>query len=226
MTTRLYYYPICPMCRMVRVALEECKIEYSLIQVKFWIKDEMFRNISPTFTIPVLERINNKQKITIVGSGAILNYINTNNKNNVNLLGDNLKKKTDILSVMDISNNIYRDSVYPILNNRVFNVFKRYVNYSKDLKQERNDMLEYLDYIDLLTEKNERITGNEMTMADIAIASQISSLDYLNEIKWDSFPNVKQWYSAIKSRPSFQSTVLKDIIPGISPSQHYKNLDF
>jgi glutathione S-transferase len=42
---------------------------------------------------------------------------------------------------------------------------------------------------------------------------------------WEKFPEIKHWYSRIKSRPSFRS-ILADKIIGIPPRGNYALLDF
>ena len=69
------------------------------------------------------------------------------------------------------------------------------------------------------------IVSEHLTCADIVVASHISTIDYFAEINWDKFPLIKEWYSIIKSRPSFR-TILQDNIAGFTPQKDYANLDF
>ncbi|MBC8051316.1 MAG: glutathione S-transferase family protein, partial [Chitinophagales bacterium] len=47
----------------------------------------------------------------------------------------------------------------------------------------------------------------------------------LGEAPWEDFPQAKEWYARIKSRPSFRS-LLADRVPGLPPQPVYANLDF
>ena len=62
-------------------------------------------------------------------------------------------------------------------------------------------------------------------LLSVPIASAISSLDYLSEVNWVNYEKVKNWYAAIKSRPSFKE-ILEESIYNIAPAAHYKDLDF
>jgi glutathione S-transferase len=69
------------------------------------------------------------------------------------------------------------------------------------------------------------LAGDNFSLADISAAAQISCVDYTGSIKWDNYPEVKDWYVRIKSRPSFRD-ILADRIPSIVPPSHYQELDF
>ena len=50
-------------------------------------------------------------------------------------------------------------------------------------------------------------------------------LDYLGDVPWDEDETAKDWYARVKSRPAFRA-LLSDRVPGITPANHYANLDF
>ena len=74
-------------------------------------------------------------------------------------------------------------------------------------------------------EVEKKIEHLKIELADLTAASHISCLDYLGDIPWEKFPEIKLWYSRIKSRPSFRS-ILTDKIVGIPPRGNYALLDF
>ncbi|TIT58144.1 MAG: glutathione S-transferase family protein, partial [Mesorhizobium sp.] len=53
----------------------------------------------------------------------------------------------------------------------------------------------------------------------------LSVLDYLGEIDWREHPAAREWYTRVKSRPSFRP-LLTDRVRGLSPVSHYADLDF
>ena len=57
------------------------------------------------------------------------------------------------------------------------------------------------------------------------VAGTISVLDYLGEIDWKDWPQGKDWYQRMKSRPSFRP-LLADRVRGVTPASHYADLDF
>jgi glutathione S-transferase len=95
---------------------------------------------------------------------------------------------------------------------------------TKQLHNARTRLITFFSELDKwLTERH--YLSNKLSYSDILLASIASYLDYLNEIKWEDYQHLAEWYSRIKSRPSFKS-VLDDIIPGLKPPSHYKLIDF
>ena len=66
-------------------------------------------------------------------------------------------------------------------------------------------MNNHLKYMEYLLERRFWLVTNKIELADLTAASHISCLDYLGDIPWEKFPEIKLWYSRIKSRPSFRS---------------------
>jgi len=77
----------------------------------------------------------------------------------------------------------------------------------------------------LLLEQRDWLAGKSFSLADIAGAANMSCLDFLGEIKWRDWPELKRWYQTVKSRPSVQA-LLQDRVAGLRPPRHYTDLDF
>jgi glutathione S-transferase len=96
---------------------------------------------------------------------------------------------------------------------------------SKAVRAGHANIHSHLDYIGYLTERRTWLAGDDFSLADIAAAAHLSSIDYLGDVPWAEHEEAKDWYARIKSRPSFRS-ILEDNIPGAPPQKHYANLDF
>ena len=83
----------------------------------------------------------------------------------------------------------------------------------------------HLDYISYLMEDRRWLAGEAMSLADITAAAHLSCLDYIGDVPWSQFPQAKEWYVRLKSRPSFRA-LLADHVPGMPPPRVYANLDF
>ncbi|MGE4561846.1 MAG: glutathione S-transferase family protein, partial [Rhodospirillales bacterium] len=83
----------------------------------------------------------------------------------------------------------------------------------------------HLDYIAYLIDRRKWLAGDYLSLADLAAAAHLSAVDYIGDVPWKDHEGAKNWYSRVKSRPSFR-TLLEDNIPGAPPSKHYRNLDF
>ena len=94
-----------------------------------------------------------------------------------------------------------------------------------NIRLAKNNLNNHLKYIEYLLERRFWLVNNKIELADLTAAAHISCIDYLGDMPWEKFPEIKHWYSRIKSRPSFRS-ILTDKIIGIPPRGNYALLDF
>ena len=83
----------------------------------------------------------------------------------------------------------------------------------------------HLEYFNNLLGQRTWFAGAYFSLADIVLASHLSCLDYLGEIKWGQWPDLCTWYQKIKSRLSFRD-ILADRLAILKPAPHYSDLDF
>ena len=83
----------------------------------------------------------------------------------------------------------------------------------------------HLEYICYLLSQRDWLAGQELSLADITAAAHLSCLDYTGDIVWREWPDAREWYAKLKSRPSFRS-LLSDHLAGLRPASHYTDLDF
>jgi glutathione S-transferase len=69
------------------------------------------------------------------------------------------------------------------------------------------------------------LASRDVSLADLAMAAHLSALDYYGEVPWTEYPPIMEWYTRMKSRPSFRP-LLADRVPGQPPVAHYAELDF
>jgi glutathione S-transferase len=93
------------------------------------------------------------------------------------------------------------------------------------IRQGREALKSALKAIGDATERNGNLSARDCCIADLAVAAQLSCLDYFGEVPWTDFPLTAEWYTRIKSRPSFR-TLLADRVPGQPPTASYAELDF
>ncbi len=93
------------------------------------------------------------------------------------------------------------------------------------IRQGREALRTALGLIGAAAEAGGNLASRECTIADLAVAAPLSSLDYFGEVPWTEYPQALEWYVRIKSRPSFR-TLLADRVPGQPPTASYAELDF
>ena len=83
----------------------------------------------------------------------------------------------------------------------------------------------YFKQLEGLIDQSTWIAGPTLTVADLALAAQLSLLDYLGLVTWTQYPSLADYYRKMKSRPSMR-TLLEDRWEGHVPSGTYADLDF
>jgi glutathione S-transferase len=219
----LYHYPLCPLSRQIRFLLLEKKIEFESVIENYWQKSNSFPEVSPASGIPILST----ESGAISDANAIYEYIEESHKDERNLLGNDYIARANSRRIATCFNG----SFFHLVSKPV--IMQRIVSFTNNsaapnsavIRQTREDVKYFIDYIAYLLKKNQYLSGRELSMADIVAASHLSVLDYFGDVPWEFNIHTKEWYSIIKSRPSFKS-FLKDRISGFPPAKHYDVLDF
>jgi glutathione S-transferase len=96
---------------------------------------------------------------------------------------------------------------------------------SAAIRAARANIRQHMKYTNWLAGTRNWLAGTRITYADLAAAATLSVLDYLGEIDWREHAAARDWYTRVKSRPSFRP-LLADRVRGLSPVSHYADLDF
>lgn len=216
----LYHYPLCPLSRKVRLLLYEKRILFNEKIISF-DKNSILANDFMD-TIPVLSN----DGMFLSNAMAISEYIEEKFKDS-NFIGISLKTRANVRKIsLWVDNVFYKDAVLPLIIEKIFKpINEQTTPSSKNIRVALEWLIYYAKQIEKMILQNTRLACEDFTLADITLASHISSLDYMNDFPWDKMPVIKNWYSVIKSRPSFRN-ILNDRIPYMQPPIHYARLDF
>ena len=220
---KLYYIPLNFYCRAARLILLEKKISFEIINEPYWKRREDFLKINPAGDLPVIV---DDENTNIIGYELLVEYLDEKNIGK-NLLGNNPKERLESRRLCTwVSRKLEKEVMKNILDERVFKSLKENNQPSTvALNAGRKNLKNHMSYFNWLLNRRSFLSGDNFNVADISLASALSSLDYLNEVDWNNFENVKNWYALIKSRPTFRG-ILEESIYNILPSTHYKDLDF
>lgn len=219
----LYHWPLCPFCREVRLVLGEKGLGYKAVVEHVWKEREEFLELNPLGQVPVLVEENGA---TLVDSTAIVNYLDEAYPE-IGLLGKTLLQRAEARRLMAYFGDKFNKEVTLKL---VFEkTLKRHFGLgytdSKTIREGSENLKRHLDYLCWLVGRRHWLAGDSYSLADIAAAAHLSSLDYIGHISWEKYPEIYDWYSRVKSRPAMRE-ILADKVPGLMPSMHYQNLDF
>ncbi len=221
---KLYHFSLCPFSRKVKIFLAEKSIEVDTAHENFWEKREDFIRMNPTGEVPVL--LSYDSDLTIVGSNNICQYLEEV-YGGIKYFGNNIADKVEINRLIDW------------FDLKFFNEVSKYFLYEQVIKYYSNsgspepsylragamNLSNHLAYMEQLLSKRKWLAGGKFSLADITASSHLSIIDYLGAIDWENYPITKEYYSLIKSRPSF-TQILDDKLLAFEPAEHYKNLDF
>jgi glutathione S-transferase len=219
----LYHLPLSPFCRKVRVALAEKRLDFEMKVEKTWERGPAFLAINPAGTVPVLVDEDGTQ---ICHSQAICEHLEREYPA-VNLMGETPGERAEVRRLVawfdekfarEVTDNLYREKL-----------MKRFLTATEPnsaaIRAGYQNIRYHLDYIGWLAERRKFLAGERYSLADIAAAAHISTLDYMGDVPWDVYPRAHEWYAPIKSRPAFRP-LLADHVPGSPPPAHYADLDF
>ncbi|WP_323797155.1 glutathione S-transferase family protein [Nisaea sp.] len=219
----LYHLWISPFCRKIRVSLGEKKIETETKVEQIWDRRPEFLAKNPDGTVPVFV---DDDGTTVANSGAISEYLEET-RPEVPLLPGDAAARAEIRRLVAWFDRKFNAEVTEMLVGE--KLMKRFLGTgepsSAAIRAGHTNIATHLAYIGFLAERRNWLGGDHFSLADIAAASHISTVDYIGDVPWEKYPEAKEWYARVKSRPSFRP-LLSDHIPGVRPPAHYANLDF
>ncbi|MCH8081964.1 MAG: glutathione S-transferase family protein [Proteobacteria bacterium] len=218
----IYHLWLSPPCRLVRLVCEEKGLDYQLKAEKTWERREAFLKMNPAGEVPVL--VNGKA--VIAGRMAILEYLEEMAPE-PSLFPNDMVARAGARRLLEwFLFKFQKEVTTPLLTERVL---KKYLKMggpdAAKIRAGQTNLGHHLSYLEHLAGKRNYLNGADFSIADLAAAAQISTIDYLGEINWPDYPHVREWYAKVKSRRSFRP-LLKDYLAGLKPPDHYTALDF
>jgi glutathione S-transferase len=227
----LFHHPMYASCRFVRLAFGEYGEELALIEEKPWARRKEFLTLNPAGTLPVLLAEGDHP---VVGATVIAEYLDETRgalKRDKRLLAENPLDRAEIRRIADwylvktdgeVTRHLARErALKPLMAGADGGGAPD----AAAIRAARANIKQHMKYTNWLAGTRNWLAGSRITYADLAAAASLSVLDYLGEIDWSEFSAARDWYSRVKSRPSFRP-LLADRVRGLSPVSHYADLDF
>ncbi|HXC27843.1 MAG TPA: glutathione S-transferase family protein [Stellaceae bacterium] len=218
----LYHSLLSAASRKVRVVLAEKNLDFTMKAEKPWERRPEFLALNPAAEVPVL--IDNDD--VLAGTEAIVEYLDEMYREKM-LIGINPLDRAEVRRLVawfDIKMN--REVTENLVGEKMATrVGRGGQPNSQAIRAGHANLPHHLDYIGYLVDRRRWLAGEFFSVADITAAAHLSTLDYLGDVPWEQHELAREWYARIKSRPSFRA-ILGDHVPGISPPQHYADLDF
>jgi glutathione S-transferase len=221
---QLYQFPLCPFSRKVRLMLGEKGVQHDLVRETPWSRRDEFLDMNPAGQTPVLAE--DGKGIVLIDSNAICEYFEETVERAPMLAGGATARAEVRRLVAWFDERLYGEVVGPLMEERMR---KRLVNRdppdTRVLREAMKTANSHLDYIDYLLDHRRWLAGPVLSLADLTAAAHLSVADYLGGLDWRGHKQTTDWYSVIKSRPSFRS-LLTERMEVIAPPPHYDKVDF
>ncbi|MDJ0387028.1 glutathione S-transferase family protein [Roseomonas sp. E05] len=219
----LYHLPLSPYARKVRLVLSEKRIPFELRIERVWERREEFLELNAACTVPVLVEENG---LVLADSYPICEYLDEAYPD-VPLLGRTLGERAEVRRLVAWFDGKFAREVTGNLlyEKQMKRMMGRGNPDAGALRAGYANLKPHLDYLGWLAETRIWLAGNTLSLADLAAAAHLSSLDYIGDIDWSLNDAAKDWYARVKSRPAFRP-LLADRVSGVNPPPHYPDLDF
>ena len=218
----LHYHPISGLARAARVILHEKGVPCTLRIEPFWERRPNLAALNPECLLPILE----DGDLHIGGADAVYAYIEELHPE-PNLRGSTPHARAEITRIGSwFMHKFSYEVVDYVTHERLVRYFAREgAPRSEWIRAAAANLRTHLDYIQFLLRDNRLLVGDKLSHADIIAACQLSVLDYLGDVPWKDYPQAREWYALIKSRPSFRP-LLQEVFTGFPASPQYAMLDF
>ncbi len=227
----LFHHPLCPRSRFIRVLLGEYGIEPDLIEERAYERRHDFLIVNPAGEVPVLVEHND---FVVPGAAIIAEYLDETRGlafGDHRLLPEDPAGRVEVRRLVDWFNTKFHDEVSaPLVHEKVY---KRYMKANEGggapdmnvVRAARANVRYHMRYIGYLTSTRKWLAGDRLSHADLVAAAHISCVDFVGDVPWGEDEAAKDWYTRMKSRPSFRA-ILNDRLPGMTPAAVYADLDF
>ena len=220
---QLYYFPLCPFSRKVRLALSEKGVGYELRRETPWDASDAFYSYNPAGRTPVL-RLEEKN-LTLIDSQAICEFFEETVDKSPLILGTAAGRAEIRRLTALFDESFFADVTHPLLHEKMKKrTVLRQPPDSTALRKAMRMAHEHLEYVDWLIGNNRWLAGAQLSLADFAAAAQISVADYLGGIDWAGHEEAHGWYRVMKSRPSFRP-LLAEKMEGVPPPKNYADVN-
>lgn len=224
--SKLLHHKLDPASRLVRLMLAEYGVTPDLEDASPWAPGENLLGHNPAATVPLLL---DEGVAPVIGSLACVHFIEERYAPEAvaGLVPFSSAGRAEMWRLYDWVMGKFSDEVTRyILEEKIGR--REQKSGSPDpsaLRAAKANLSEHMRYFTYLLATRGWLGGEDMTLADFALAAHLSALDYLGDIDWASAGEVRDWYARLKSRPAFRP-LLSDRWVGAPPSSSYADLDF
>lgn len=223
----LVHHPLDPASRLIRLMCAEYGVPLDLDEIKPWLREEALLEVNPAATLPILFTDAEQPVIGILATIHAVEDLYTPDAVGGLIPADPMER-AEMWRLVEWALVKLNDEVTRyLIEEKIAKRDQRGATPEPSvLRAAKANFVEHMLYFNYLLASRNWVGGDEMSLADFALAAHFSTLDYMGDIDWAKAPaETRDWYSRIKSRPAFR-TLLNDRVVAMPPSKGYADLDF
>jgi glutathione S-transferase len=204
MSLTLYGVPLSPFVRKTRICLLEKGLEYQMEMVMPFTPPDWYRQLNPLGRIPSLK----DGELCLTDSSVICQYLEEQYANTPRLYGNDAGKRSRIRWLEKYADyELAPQATFTIFRNRLL---KPSEGQPCDEQAVQTALCEglppHLDYLEQQLGDQPFFVGGTLSMADIAVATQLQNMEYggehLDAVRW---PGLAAHYARVQQLGSWQS---------------------
>ena len=212
MSEVLYFSPVCPISHKIRILLKLSRLNIEQICVASFA---YYKKLNLTEKLPILKPIN----LRFAEQFLLYLYKNDNIAMVKEWFDNGELQSFELMMDREFFYDVYFHSVYdkfvkPLYEQSFVSSVQNHI-----LKKQHN----YLTEFNTIFSKQPWVQYKK-TINDITLFSHLAALDYNFQIPWFNYPDLKKWYSRMKSQADFNFILQSRAV--ILPPQHYELIDF
>jgi glutathione S-transferase len=201
MSLTVFGAPLSPFVRKVRLLLLEKGLDYQLEIILPFNKPNWYSEISPLGRIPALK----DGDTALADSSVICQYLEEKYPEALPLLGNSPEQRAKVRWLEKYADyELAPQSTFAVFRNRILlPMLGQSCNEEAVQKALSEKLPPLFNYLEETLGDQEYFVGNQLTLADLAIASQLINLQHGGEqLDAQRWPRLSAHFSRIKARPS------------------------
>ena len=200
MTLIIHGSPVSPFTRKVTLSALEKNIDFQSRDLNPYTEAEKVANLNPVKQIPIIQH----DEFTLADSSAICGYFEAAFPEMLALLPDDAKAKGSALWIEEYADTklfeVISDGIFrPIFINQLLG---KDTDLDKVKDAVQNRLPEPLSYLEAQLSDRDWFAGNQLSIADIAVYSQMVNLDHAQRLpSQEKYPELMGHYYRMQDRP-------------------------
>lgn len=208
MSLTLYGAPLSPFVRKARLCLLEKGLDYQLEMVMPFTPPDWYLQLNPLGRIPAFK----DAEVTLADSSVICQYIEEAYPAQLALYGSNAAERGRVRWLEKYADyELAPLTTFGVFRNRILKPSAGHPCNEESVQAALNEKLPpHLDYLEQQLGQAEYFVGGQLSLADIAIASQLLNMEHGGErVDSSRWPALAAHYERMKARESFAN-----VLPG------------